>query len=301
MRRSLTWYGGDIDEAARLLGTALNSAILPARSASRLSQPWFNVRCFRARAIVEQARILMACHPFMRPLYLKLRRKYKLCLKEQRAVWQSDYEAKLLRQAEATPYKFGRLSSSRAVCPIHADVMRAHFRDIAGGVASVPAETVPVYQLALSVDQACWSERMNDWFTTEEVQLAVDNLPPGKAEGPDGLRYEHLKSSPDLTESLVELFNRCLCESSFPVDWTECLMVLIPKGKGDLGLPESWRGISKKSVLGKLLASLLARRLLRFLTNCDLLPPPAARLPPWTLYIYGHCRVDGILGSQPAY
>jgi hypothetical protein len=50
-------------------------------------------------------------------------------------------------------------------------------------------------------------------------------------------------------------------------------MVLIPKGKGDLGLPEVWRGISKKSVLGKLLAALLARRLLRFLTNCDLLPP----------------------------
>jgi hypothetical protein len=50
-------------------------------------------------------------------------------------------------------------------------------------------------------------------------------------------------------------------------------MVLIPKGKGDLSLPSSWRGISKKSVLGKVLASLLARRLLRFLTNCDLLPP----------------------------
>jgi hypothetical protein len=49
-------------------------------------------------------------------------------------------------------------------------------------------------------------------------------------------------------------------------------MVLIPKGKGDLADPGSWRGISKKAVMGKLFASLLARRLLRFLTNCDLLP-----------------------------
>jgi hypothetical protein len=50
-------------------------------------------------------------------------------------------------------------------------------------------------------------------------------------------------------------------------------MVLIPKGKGNLNSPESWRGISKKAVLGKLFASLLARRLMRFLFNCNLIPP----------------------------
>jgi hypothetical protein len=273
MSLSPMWSMGGIDEAARLLCAALRRAILPVRSSSRLSQPWFNAQCYRARAIVEQARVLMTSHPFMRPLYLELRRRYRICLKEQRAVWQTGYEARLLRDAEASPYKFGRLNNTRASCPIHADIMRAHFRDIAGGVASAPPVNVPVYQLALSEDQEHWVERMNDWFTVQEVQATIDNLPSGKAAGPDGLRYEHLKNSPDLTEKLVEIFNRCLAESSFPSDWTDCLMVLIPKGKGDLGLPEAWRGISKKSVLGKLLGALLARRLLRFLTNCDLIPP----------------------------
>jgi hypothetical protein len=273
MRNSPTWAGGQIDDASRLLGDAIRSAVLPVRSANRRSQPWFNARCYKARARVVQARVLMSSHPFMRPLYLKLRRGYRRCLKEQRAAWQAKFEAKLLRQAEMTPYKFGRMANTRTVCPIPADTMREHFRDIAGGVSSAPSVTIPVYPLALSEDQSYWNERMNDWFTTEEVQEVIDNLPGGKAEGPDGIRYEHLKGSPELTKMLEYLFNRCLDESVFPTDWTECLMVLIPKGKGDPGLPESWRGISKKSVLGKLLASLLARRLLRFLTNCDLLPP----------------------------
>jgi hypothetical protein len=273
MALTATWSTGDMDDAAGLLGAALRSAIPSARLVNRLSQPWFNASCYRARAMVEQARILKSSHSFMRPLYIELRKRYKLCLREQRATWQAEYEAKLLQQAEASPYKFGRSSNDRAVCPIQADIMRAHFRDIAGGVASAPGTVVPVYQLALAEDQLYWTERMNDWFTTEEVQEAINNLPTGKAEGPDGIRYEHLKNSPVLTERLTELYNRCLSESFFPADWTVCLMVLIPKGKGDLGLPESWRGISKKSVLGKLLASLLAKRLLRFLTNCDLLPP----------------------------
>jgi hypothetical protein len=209
----------------------------------------------------------------MRPLYINLRKQYKLCLKEQRAAWQAAYESRLLAQAEAAPYKYGKQGSSRAVCPIQAEVMVAHFRDIAGGVSTAPPPIPPTYQLALSKDQTYWSERMNDWFTPQEVQMVIDNFPRGKAGGPDGLYYEHLKDSPELTWMLVELFNRCLAESTFPTHWTECLMVLIPKGKGDLGQPEAWRGISKKSVLGKLFAALLARRLLRFLTNCGLLPP----------------------------
>jgi hypothetical protein len=116
-------------------------------------------------------------------------------------------------------------------------------------------------------------ERLNDCFTAQEVQSVIDGLPAGKAGGPDQIVYEHLKNAPELTLALVQMFNRCLSESRFPSDWTTCLMVLIPKGKGNLSSPESWRGISKKSVLGKLFASLLARHLMRFLFNCRLIPP----------------------------
>jgi hypothetical protein len=42
-----------------------------------------------------------------------------------------------------------------------------------------------------------------------------------------------------LTAVLVELFNRCLTEECFPADWSTCLMVLIPKDKGDLSAPEA--------------------------------------------------------------
>jgi hypothetical protein len=273
LRTIMMWNLGGIDRSAQLLCDAIRSAIPPMRSKSRSSQPWFNARCFEARAVVVQARLLMGIHPCMRPLFVQLRRGYKKCLKEQRSVWQAAYEERLLAEAEEAPYKFGRTSGSAVICPIQPDVMRAHFRDIAGGVSTAPLGILPVFHLALSKDQTYWNERLSDLFTYEEVQEAIDVLPRGKAGGMDGLTYEHLKNAPELTVMLTGLFNRCLVEASFPSDWTECLMVLIPKGKGDLGSPDAWRGISKKSVLGKLMASLLARRLLRFLTYCDLLPP----------------------------
>ena len=49
-------------------------------------------------------------------------------------------------------------------------------------------------------------------------------------------------------------------------------MAIIPMGKGDPSRPESWRGIAKKNVGYKLLASLLTRRLSTFLENLDVIP-----------------------------
>jgi hypothetical protein len=220
-----------------------------------------------------QARVLMGVQPCMRPLFCALRKTYKACLLSHRSAWQSVYESQLLSAAEAAPFKFGMRVGPRAVCPIPPQLMMEHFRDIAGGISSAPPPDTPSYHLALTLDQTHWAARMNDPFTQEEVQMVINSLPRGKAEGPDMLRYEHLKDSPVTTAMLVQLFNRCLGETCFPSKWRDCIMVLIPKGKGDLSSPSAWRGISKKSVLGKLLASLLSRRLLRYLTNCDLLPP----------------------------
>jgi hypothetical protein len=272
LQRTLEWTVGHVNVAATLLGDALRGAvpIIPPRC--RRSQPWFDRQCYQLRAQLIQALVLFRSHAYMRPLYVGLRSEYKACLQSSRMKWQKEYEKRLLAAAEAEPYRFGQRRGPRASCPISGETMREHFRDIAGGVSSAPPTAPPVYNVPPSEKQDYWGARLNDPFCPEEVQLVINSLPGGKAEGPDGLRYEHIKNSPEITLALTDLFNRCLVEDAFPEDWSSCLMVLIPKGKGDLNAPEAWRGISKKSVLGKLLASLLAKRLLRFLRNCDLLP-----------------------------
>jgi hypothetical protein len=270
---SSAWGQYTIEQAVRGVVEALIQAIPTAPEVCRSSKPWFDRVCLRARAVLEQARLLFEIQPIMRPTYMQYKRVYKQTLVAARLRWQRRQEAKLLAAAEAQPFRYERASSTRAVCPIPADRMAEHFRDIAGGVSSAPTGPPPQMQAALSEDLLYWSSRLNDQFSCEEVHEALQSLPNGKAEGPDRLRYEHLKSSPQLTVILTEIFNRCLGEARFPEEWAECLLVLIPKGKGDLSDPDAWRGISKKAVMGKVFSSLLARRLLRLLTNCDLLPP----------------------------
>jgi hypothetical protein len=267
------WRELTIGQAISGVVEALIQAIPMAPEVCRSSKPWFDGTCFRARAVLEQARLLFEIQPVMRRLYMEHKGRYKQALVAARLRWQRRQEAKLLAAAEAQPFRYERASSSRAVCPIPAEQMVAHFRDIAGGVSSAPTGPPPQVQAPLSDDLLYWSARLNDPFSQEEVDEALQALPCGKAEGPDRLRYEHLKSSPQLTAILTEIFNRCLAEARFPEEWAECLMILIPKGKGDLSDPEAWRGISKKAVMGKVFSSLLARRLLRLLSNCNLLPP----------------------------
>jgi hypothetical protein len=93
-----------------------------------------------------------------------------------------------------------------------------------------------------------------------------------KAEGGDRIRNEHLKNGDEASPFWRDVFNDCLRDGEVPEDWRTCRMTLIPKGKGELNDPASWRGISKKSVPGKLLASLVANRLRRYLEGSDAIP-----------------------------
>jgi hypothetical protein len=266
------WPNMEISVAVRAIVKAIISATPLAPVSHRVAKPWFDKVCYEARAIVIQAKILFDMHQSMRRNYMHYKKLYKKTLKLKRREWQVREESRLLARAEEHPYVYGRVDKSRAVCPIAADTMRTHFRDIAGGISTAPAGPPPPPSGNLTPDQTYWNSRLSDPFTAEEVEAAIKILPHGKAEGPDRLRYEHLQGSPELASVLTSVFNRCLIEARFPKEWAECLMILIPKGKGNRSEPDAWRGISKKAVLGKLFASLLAKRLLRYLSNCGFLP-----------------------------
>jgi hypothetical protein len=68
------------------------------------------------------------------------------------------------------------------------------------------------------------------------------------------------------------LFTVCLASFRVPDEWKTCLLSVIPKGKGEITDPSSWRGISMKCVLGKLLSAVVARRLYAFLERTNVIP-----------------------------
>ena len=97
----------------------------------------------------------------------------------------------------------------------------------------------------------------------EELVGAVGKLKNGKAGGSSGIRPEMVKvacQDPSFVDRLLDLVHTAWKEQSVPKDWTDAVLVPIPK-KGDLSNCDNWRGISLLDVVGKVIARILQDRL----------------------------------------
>lgn len=99
-------------------------------------------------------------------------------------------------------------------------------------------------------------------FTEEELKNAARRLQNKKAPGPDGIPVEVMKEIANNRPGLLlNMYNTCLTEGSFPKAWKEQKLVLISKGKGDPNSPSSYRPLCMLDTAGKLLERLLKPRL----------------------------------------
>ena len=77
----------------------------------------------------------------------------------------------------------------------------------------------------------------------------------------DGIYAEMIKNSlPQILPFLVVLFNRIFDSSEYPTAWTNAIIVPIHKS-GDKNDPDTYRGILLLSILGKVFAHILNKRL----------------------------------------
>lgn len=100
-------------------------------------------------------------------------------------------------------------------------------------------------------------------FTREEVDAVVERAKTkNKAPGPDGITSRILAAVHKANQrTLEELFNTCLKCGTFPSEWKSSRVVLLRKGDKPEGLPSSYRPLCLLNDVGKLLESLLTRRL----------------------------------------
>eukprot|EP00117_Sycon_ciliatum_P039107 scpid84793/ scgid1426/ Transposon TX1 uncharacterized 149 kDa protein; ORF 2 len=95
----------------------------------------------------------------------------------------------------------------------------------------------------------------------DEIWRALRGMKCGKACGGSEISVEMLKyGGPTLIARLHELIRVVWETGSVPQDWSDAILVPIPK-KGDLGSCDNWRGISLLDVAGKLVARMIANRL----------------------------------------
>ena len=95
----------------------------------------------------------------------------------------------------------------------------------------------------------------------EEITAAIRSLKNGKAPGQDNLNAELFKADPELAAKVLQpLFAAIWEEKQLPEDWTEGVIVKIPK-KGALSNCNNWRGITLLSVPSKILAKIIIERI----------------------------------------
>ena len=107
-------------------------------------------------------------------------------------------------------------------------------------------------------------------ITEEEIIRAVEDLKSKKLPGTDGIMAEMIKTSlpqilPFIFYFLVALFNRIFDTGEYPTAWTGAIIIPVHKG-GNKNDPDNyrgwgWGGVSLLSILGKVFAHILNKRL----------------------------------------
>ena len=113
------------------------------------------------------------------------------------------------------------------------------------------------------VEQRPMKNEMSCLPSLEDLCEAITRLKNGKAAGSSGILPEMIRVAcerEEFLEVLLDLVHEVWKESKVPSDWTNTILIPIPK-KGDLSSCDNWRGISLLDIVGKLVASILQRRL----------------------------------------
>ena len=167
----------------------------------------------------------------------------------------------LATQLRKEPRKFWRSFSARdrSAPPIDTEHLTAHFHQLFSQSRPAAVEDVDTLPAALphrSVDTVS----LDSPFTAAEVAAGVDNLQRCKA-SVGLLSLDALRAGSDLLSGCVAaLLNACVLVGRLPPAWALCRITPIHKG-GDATVAGNYRGIAVSTVLAKLYASLLTRRL----------------------------------------
>ena len=115
-------------------------------------------------------------------------------------------------------------------------------------------------------------ERLSEPIRPAEVAAAIKALDIRKAGGADGAQSFMLKWAPDaLVPVLTALFNRCWSSGRVPQAWRDAWVTLIYKRSGDRSDPGNYRPISLLPLFGRMLSSVINKRLYSLLEARGLL------------------------------
>ena len=128
---------------------------------------------------------------------------------------------------------------------------KEHFQNLLGQPPVVrETKILPVIEQTLPIN--------TNEFTKEELLKCIESFKNGKASGLDNIPIEVWKIDA-LTDALLDVCNRTF-HGDKPEIWGKSGLKPLPK-KGDLGLPENYRGISLNVIASKIYNKMLLQRI----------------------------------------
>ena len=107
-----------------------------------------------------------------------------------------------------------------------------------------------------------WNKSLTRPFKLKIIQKCLKKLKANKACGPDNILFEALKIGWfELSPYIMKAFNIILSTGQHIPAWSEGLMYLLYKGKGDISDLKNYRGITVNNTISKVFSSLLNTRL----------------------------------------
>jgi len=105
-------------------------------------------------------------------------------------------------------------------------------------------------------------------FTEIELDIAINNTKLGSAPGIDQIDNRVISSLPhEYRSQLLKIYNDILSEGTFPEQWNQSLMVLIPKPDAN-----GFRPISLLSCLSKIMEKILYHRIQWHIESQHIIP-----------------------------
>lgn len=112
------------------------------------------------------------------------------------------------------------------------------------------------------------ADKLTSSVTQEEIRKSILKLKNGKTPGVDGLPGEYYKIFiNELTPVLCKVYNYALTKGDPPGSWSEAIITVLPKENKDPTLCSSYRPISLLCVDMKILTSIIATRLQKYIKS----------------------------------
>ena len=250
----------------------------PRFTETRKNAAWFDNECRDSKRIYNDAlTVYNRCKTQENREYMsKMRQNYKKIVRKHKSLYYRKQNKSIENLRHSKPKDFWNLFCRKKAATSHdisIDEFYDYFSNLADDITNVHVPEAEIFCENSDFNSSfCNFDELDQPITLHEVEYVIHNLNRNKAMGCDCLINEYFMESrgESIFSHLVDLFNIIFNSGYFPDQWSEGIIIPLPK-KNYPDDVNNYRGITLVSCLSKFFTGILNRRLSYFCENNEIL------------------------------